>query len=343
MGAYAVVSPVEDRYVTRRKATMGNASWRTVRRAFPGPVGLAMWITVAVPLPLFAYEVSHRWEEDQDVSTALRWSLAAVPVFAAMAAARWTTHTGHRRGRSALLTAAAVGTLVGTVLMAVTAAFYAAVMPLGGDLPWTLLGWAAPMLAFAGGAVGHLSATRWPAGRASRRRRYVVGALVTVAGALVAPLVVWWGAEDSTVRYDEGHYGFVGPGYASTGRSGVVVLPAAGRYAIMAEGFAPTNPDCRLNGPGLAAQRAGLVSIPPADYGGDAVSYSWVASFTVPAPGTYSLTCRTTDGQGDYTVGDVPEIRGAVASMIHWPILAFWLLGAVPGLLILASARRLPT
>ncbi|WP_431942333.1 hypothetical protein [Micromonospora marina] len=40
-------------------------------------------------------------------------------------------------------------------------------------------------------------------------------------------------------------------------------------------------------------------------------------------------------------VGDVPVIRGAVGEVIHWPVGAIWLLGAVPGLLIVAdSARR---
>jgi hypothetical protein len=316
---------------------------KAIWHAFPGPVGLAGWIAVTVPLPLFAFEVSHRWEENQNVSTAVRWALVALPVFAAAAAARWTGYTDRRRTPSALLTATAVGTLVGTVLLAGVIAWYAWVVPLGGDLPWTVLGWAAPLLAVVGAAAGGLSASRWPTGRPSTRRRYIVGALVTVIGALVAPLVVWWGAEDSTIRYDEGHYGSVGPYYASSGRAGIVTLPAAGRYAIMAMGPSPTDPDCRIAGPGPAEERAGeraeLVSIPPSDYGGDFATYSWVASFTVPAPGTYSLTCRAEGEDGNYSVGDVPEIRGAVASMIHWPIVVFWLLGAVPGLLILATRR----
>jgi hypothetical protein len=162
---------------------------------------------------------------------------------------------------------------------------------------------------------------------------------VTVIGALVAPLVVWWGAEDSTLRYDEGDYGFVGPYYTSTGRSGIVVLPAAGRYAIMGMGFAPTDPDCRITGPGPTDERAELVPVPPSDYGEDFATYSWVASFSVPTPGTYALACREEGGDANYTVGDLPEIRGAVSSMIHWPIVVFWLLGAIPGLLILATRR----
>jgi hypothetical protein len=49
------------------------------RRAFPGPLGLAVWIAVTVPAPLVLYEATHRWEEDQRVSTALAWTLAALP------------------------------------------------------------------------------------------------------------------------------------------------------------------------------------------------------------------------------------------------------------------------
>jgi hypothetical protein len=234
-----------------------------------------------------------------------------------------------------------VGALTGVVLLTGTVAFYTWVMPLGGDLPWAMLGLAAPLLAVVGAAVGHLTASRWPDGRPSQRRRYILGAAVTVIGALVAPLVVWWGAEDSTVRYDEGSYGSVGPYFASTGKAGVVVLPAAGSYAVMGMGVtSPTNPDCRISGPGLAEARAELVSIPPSDYGGDFATYSWVASFSVPAPGTYSLTCRAEGGDANYTVGDLPQIRGAVGSLVHWPIIVFWLLGAIPGLLIMASARR---
>jgi len=320
---------------------MGSVAWRTVWRAFPGPVGLTAWIAVSVPLPLFAFEVSHRWEEDQNVSTALWWALAALPVFAAAAAAKWTRLTGTP---SARLTAVGIGALVGVVLLTGTVAFYAWIMPLGGDLPWAVLGGAAPLLALAGATVGHLNTSRWPTGRPSTRRRTILGAIVTVIGALVAPLVVWWGAEDSTVRYDEGRYGFVGPYYASTGRSGIVVLPAAGRYAIMGMGVAaPTNPDCRVTGPGPTDERAEHVTTPPSDYGDDFASYSWVASFTVATPGTYSLTCRAEGEDANYTVGDLPEIRGAVSSMVHWPLVVLWLLGAVPGLLILATRRRSST
>lgn len=92
----------------------------------------------------------------------------------------------------------------------------------------------------------------------------------------------------------------------------MTTLPAAGRYALLAVGFAPQNPDCRVSGVGLAGRSAEPVTIAPGDYGTDAASYAWVASFTVPAPGTYSLTCRSTDEQASYVVGDIPHVRGAV-------------------------------
>lgn len=309
-------------------------------KAFPGPVGLAAWIAVTVPVPLVLYEWTHRWEEDQLASTALVWTLAALPVLAGAVAARWGRHAARRGILTDLLLTLGVATGVSALLLAGSLAFYRWVVPLGGDPGWSGTWWLGLLLAAAGAAVGHAVgrrgtgwAVRWA------RPTLLLGAAVAVAGAVVAPVTVRLGAEDSTIWYDEGGFGGVGQAAAAPGRSGVLTLPAPGRYAILAMGDAPRRPDCRVSGPdGGAQRRAELVSVPPSDYGGDFATYSWVASFTVPAPGTYTLDCRTGDPLANYTVGQTPRIRGAVASLVHWPPPLLWLLGALPGLWIAADA-----
>jgi hypothetical protein len=319
----------------------GGATWLAVWRAVPGPVGLAAWIAVTVPAPLVFYETTHRWEEDQDVSTALWWTVAAVPVLAATVAARWAEGSGRRRTAAAVLGAVAAGTVVSAAFLAGSMAFYQWVTPLGGTVSWPQVFWSGLLLAAAGGAVGYLVGrkgrrrSRW-----STRRGYVLGVFVAVVGALLAPVIVRLGAEDSTSRYDEVQYGGVDSDVAAASGSGTVRLPAAGSYAIFAVGGAPDDADCRVTGTGLAERRAEAVTIPPRDYGGDYATYAWVASFTVPSPGAYSLTCRTGDERVNYRVGAVPQIRGAVGALIHWPLVVIWLVGSVPGLVIIVGAVR---
>jgi len=321
-----------------------------VGRAFPGPVGFAVWIAVTVLAPLVCYEATHRWEEDQDVYTALGWTVAAVPVLAATAAARWTERAGQHRSVRAFLAATAAGTLISVVFLIGSLACYRWIVPLSGALDrravwletWPEVWWSGLLLAVAGAAIGY------PIGLKRRRRSrrptpwgYLGGAVVAVAGALLAPVIVRLGAEDSTGQYDDGQYGGTGLNAAPPGRSGILELPAAGRYAILAMGSSPEDPACLVSGPGPTSRRAELVSIPPSDYGhGDFASYAWVATFTVPGPGTYSLTCRTSDMDASYTVGAVPQIRGAVGALIHWPLVMIWLLGSIPGLLIIANTYR---
>ncbi|BBH68365.1 hypothetical protein ACTI_50500 [Actinoplanes sp. OR16] len=263
---------------------------------------VAAWIAVTVVAPLMFFDVTHRWEEDQDVGSALLWTLVALPVLAATI-----------RARSLL-----AGTAISLVFLAASAALYRWIIPLSGEADWLAV-WGYGLLgAVAGAAIGLRFRER-----RLKRPGYVAGVLTAVAGVLLAPVVVRLGAEDSTIQYDEGRYGEV---------TGTVELPAAGRYAIMAMGFSPRNPDCRVGG-----RQVEKVSIPPADYGGDFATYAWVATFTVPAPGAYTLSCDTGDDDASYTVGDVPRIRGAVASMIHWPVVIVGLLGGIPGLVIIAS------
>ncbi|MGW5580861.1 hypothetical protein [Micromonospora chokoriensis] len=317
------------------------ATWRVVGRAFPGPVVLAVWVLVTVPAPLIFYEGTRRWEEGLKVSTALWWMVGSVPVLAAVGGARLTWYTGRRRIASAAVATVVAATLMSAVFVGATMAVYRWVFPLTGTAQWWRVLFGSVALAICGAVVGHLLGR----GRARRsqgtgRRGYVAGGIVVMVGALLAQPTVQLGAEGSTVSYDPVEYGTVGRYAASASEVGILRLPAAGQYAIFAVGLSPSHPDCRVTGANRAVLRAELITTAPGDYGGDVATYTWVASFDVPAPGTYSLSCQTYDQQASYTAGEVPQIRGAVGSLIHWPLVAIWLLGAIPGLLIIAATVR---
>lgn len=295
----------------------------------PGPGVLAAWLAATVPAPLVVYEWTHRWEEEQPVSTALWWPVLASPVLAAVLAARQP-----RRPAAAV----GVSTLVTTSLLAASLAFFRWVVPLTGEARWgrALLGGAA--LAVAGALIGYAVGGCLPhRARPASRRGYLIGGLTVVIGALLTQSAVRLGAEDSTIQELSREYGGVGSYPTPTGR---FTAPAAGAYAIYAVGFAPADPDCRLTGGGSEVRAAEPVSVPPGDYGGDYASFAWVATVRVPTPGSWTLDCRTSDPDASYVVGDVPEIRGAVGEMIHWPVGVIWLLGAVPGLLLVADTAR---
>ncbi|MEV7267239.1 hypothetical protein AB0N38_27110 [Micromonospora aurantiaca] len=295
----------------------------------PGPGVLTAWLAATVPAPLVFFEWTHRWEEDQPVSTALWWPVLASPVLAAVLAARQPRRPGVALG---------VSTLVATALLALSLALFRWVVPLTGEAPWgrALLGGAA--LAVAGALIGYAAGGRLPHRvRPASRRGYLIGGLAVVFGALLAQSAVRLGAEDSTIGQPPHEYGGVGPYSTSAGR---FTAPATGAYAIFAVGFSPADPDCRVTGGGAEVRTAEPVSVPPGDYGSDAATYSWVATVRVPTPGRWTLDCRTTDPEASYVVGDVPEIRGAVGEVIHWPVGVIWLFGAVPGLLIVADTAR---
>ncbi|MFC0527606.1 hypothetical protein [Phytohabitans kaempferiae] len=333
---------------------MDGAGAKAVGRAFPGPVELAAWLAVTVPAPLVFFQATHRWEEDQPLSTALYWALAPLPVLAATAAARLSSPRSTAGARPATPAAArprstavgrfaaiAAGTAVAAVFLAASTVWYRWVVPLDGEASWPRFWWTGAALAVAGAVAGHVIAPRrWPGGRAWVRPGLVLGVVVALLGAVLATTTVRLGAEDSTVRFDEGGAGGVGPAGVPEGMPGQMVLPKAGRYALLAMGSAPRRPDCRYSVPGVAERRAEPVSIPPGNYGGDYASYAWVATITVPEPGRYALDCQDAPPEASYLVGDVPEIRGAVGALIHWPVAVVWLLGAVPGLLILLAALR---
>ncbi|SCG79261.1 hypothetical protein [Micromonospora humi] len=295
---------------------------------------LAVWLLATVPAPLLFFEWTHRWEEDPTVAPALWWPVLASPVLAAVLAAGQP----RRRGPTGVALAVAVSTLVTAVLLGTSLAFFRWVAPLTGDARWerALLGGLA--LAVVGALLGYAAGGRLAhRARPVSRRGYLVGCLAVVFGALLAQSAVRFGAEGSTVGQPPTEYGGTGPYAVPDGR---VTVPAAGTYAIFRVGYARAGADCRLTGAGATVRADDPVSVPPGDYGGDAATFSWVASVRLPAAGSWAMSCRSTEPDASYVLGDEPRIRGAVGRLIHWPVGVIWLFGALPGLLIGADTAR---
>jgi hypothetical protein len=132
-----------------------------------------------------------------------------------------------------------------------------------------------------------------------------------------------------------------GPGETRVDRPVPLTLAAAGRYGLYAVGSAPTDPDCQVTGSGRPDRAVELLPVQPGTPGVDATpAYRWIGEFQVPAAGDYSLTCRATVAAATYSVNKTPQIRGAVGTLVHWPRPILWLFGALPGLLLIATAVR---
>ncbi|GIJ72251.1 hypothetical protein Voc01_071680 [Virgisporangium ochraceum] len=296
-----------------------------MRWAVPGPAAVTVWLLVTVVAPLVSFEFTHLWEEDQDATPAAMWALASTPLVAFLTA----VPAARRPGARAVLVLVGA-TVSGWVLLAVALAGWSWIVPLDGDLDVFAVAAPAAVLSVVGALPGYGVGRLLPAPTRRPVLGYVLGPVVAVVGAVLAPYVLGLGAEDSTATYP-----FTG-GYG--GGDEPAVLPAAGRYAILGYDTAPLRPDCRVSGPGVGARRADPVTARPADYEGSADSgVTWVATFAVPEPGSYTVTCG---GDWGFTVGDLPRVRGAVGSVIHWPLAVLLLLGALPGLAIVANTVR---
>ena len=117
---------------------------------FPGPVALAAWLAVTVTAPLWYYASSRPVETWPPASGVFWWTVAALPVMAAVAAARWTASSS----RPNLGSAVGVGTLVAAGYLLLSLAMYWWIIPLRDSVG----GWALCALAIAvpGAGVGHL-------------------------------------------------------------------------------------------------------------------------------------------------------------------------------------------
>lgn len=289
---------------------------------------------MSVSAPLVLYQFFHRAEDVLHKGpTVLWWILAPLPVLAAASAARYdNTGGGQRRVGAPLWRAVAVGTVVAGAYLCLSLSVYRWGIPVrqaaGAEAVVGL------PLAAAGAVIGYLlgrpavRGARWPV-------RIVVGGLIAVIGALLAPVTVQRGAEFSFSSFP------AGPGETRIDRPVPLALPAAGHYGLYAVDSAPTDPDCQVAGSAMPDQMVQLLPVKPGTPGLDATSaYRWIGEFDVAVAGDYSLTCRVSVTAAGYSVNKAPRIRGAVSMLVHWPLPILWLLGALPGLLMIADAVR---
>jgi hypothetical protein len=265
----------------------------------------------------------------------LWWSVAAAPVPAAVAAARYTAGTGRRRTVAGFLTAVAVGTVVAALFLLLSLAVYRWGIPLrrpagGGELFFGL------PLAVVGAVVGNRLGLR---GTGPIRRPTSVRAAVTVTllGALLATTTLQGGAELSLDPQQ-----FQSTAQTTNDTPTTYPLAAAGRYGLYAEGDSPVSSGCRITGGGTE-QPAHVVAIRPGTPGFDATAgQRWIAEFTAPTPGAYVLTCPGSDAGAAYRIGAIPRIDGLAGALTRStpPLPVIWLLGALPGLLLLGEAVR---
>ncbi len=306
-----------------------------LRRAFPGPFWLFVWILMTVTAPVLVLPGFLRAEELLgEALPVLWWSVALAPVPAAVAAARYTAGTGRRRTAAGFLAAVAVGTLVAGLFLLLSFVVYRWGIPLrrpaGGELLFGL------PLAAVGAAIGHRLGLR---STGPVRASVSVGLAVTITllGALLSTTTLQGGAE---VSLDPQR--FHSPAQTTDGSPITYPLPAAGRYGVYAEGRSPVDPGCRITG-GAGEVPVQVVAIRPGTPGFDATAgQRWIAEFTAPAPGAYVLTCPESGDGAAYSVGAIPEIDGLVGVLTRaaLPLPVIWLLGALPGLLLLGEAVR---
>lgn len=241
---------------------MDLAQWQAGRRALPGPIGWAVWLAATVPGPLLFWDSRLRWEVSLNLAAAALAMLPAAIVLAAVVAARWTAATGRRRQWSAFQTSVLVAMAVTTAGVAASLAVFRWIMPLSADYgdPGAMFLIGAGLLACAaliGAMIGHFLGRR--EGLALIRlpiwARYLLGATFAVAGALVAPVTLQLGAEDSTGRYETEAYGGVGRQFSSSsaGGPGELTAPNSGWYAIYAVGSSPRNPTAGSADPASAS------------------------------------------------------------------------------------------
>ena len=305
-----------------------------MRRALPGPTWVFLWAVVSVSAPLMLYPSFHRAEDVlTEGPTVVWWMLAPLPVLAAVSAVRYgTTARARRRDDAQWWRAVAVGTVVAGAYL---------------GLSWAVYRWGVPVrraagaevvlcvpLAAAGAAIGFFFGR--PAARRERPDgRVLPGVLITVIGALLLPGTVQRGAEFSFRSFPAGLDEF------QVGQPVPLALRAAGRYGLYAVGSAPLNPDCRVSGSDVPGQPVELLAVRPGTPGFDATpSYRWIGEFHIAGAGAYSLTCRGSAAAADYAVGEVPRTRGAVGALVSWPLPILWLVGALPGLLVIMGAVR---
>ena len=281
--------------------------------------------------PLLSYSLFHRAEEWLTEGPSVSWwVVVASTVLAVVTGVRCSTDTVVGPVRYRMLVTVVAGTVVAGAYLTLGFVIYRwlfpVARPVGAEL---LLGLPAGAL---GAWVGYVLGRRRPRRPRAWRRYLVGGVVVAVFGAMLAPSTAERGADFSVADFP------YGSDELAAGEPAAFTLPGGGHFGIYAIGSSPTRPDCRIGGRDGVTAKASLIPVQPQVPGFDATpSYRWIAEFDAATAGGYTLTCSGGQADSLYSVGGVPEFRGAAGALVHWPVPVLLLLGAVPGLLAVAG------
>lgn len=245
------------------------------------------------------------------------WTQAALPVLGAAAAARWTARTGRRRTTAGFGSALLAATLAGALCLLLSVAVYRWVIPFDDPVGWLEL--VALPAATIGGALGFAFGLRMCAGPPGWYRYAAGGALAALGGYLIFPTT------DAAILHGTGGEATFPYG------SHVIEAAAGGRFAIHRFSDAgEAAPTCVVSGPGRTDEPAVRLTA-PVNNSHDATTDFLVAIFSTPSAGSYTVSCDLAE------YGVQPLARGAAPAVRTWPVPVIVLLGALPGLVIVAD------
>ena len=290
----------------------------------PGTWCLFVWGLATAVIPLGLAASARPVEEARFGGPELAWWIVGASVLpAAVAAARYP------RGRSSLGRAMGAGLVTAALYAGATVAVYRFVFPMERH-PVDLRVLAALGPALAGALAGHL--IRWEPRRPRATTTVAAGFALALAGALLMPGTVQDAAQFSAARP-------TGP-EVSVRDSTTFVLPAPGRYTLLADGTPPADPGCRLTGPGGAQTPAEPLTVQPSEPGYDATpATTTIADVDVAVAGAYTMACAS-GGDADYRLAAGWAISPVADALLRWPLPVLLLIGALPGLALVA--RGLP-
>jgi hypothetical protein len=284
-------------------------------------LSLVGWYLVTAVIPLGLAASARPVEEARFGGPEMTWWIvgaAALP--AAVSAARSRRHV-------------AAGPAIAATYVAVTVAVYLLVFPMEAH-PVHAGVLLAILPALAGAVAGHLIGRSHPSRPEPGWAKVVVtGVALALFGALLLPGTLADAAQFSVVEQTGPDLYTLGPGQ--------IAVPAAGRYTLLGDGEPPSDPGCRLTRPGTADIRAEPLTVQPEEAGYDATAATrTIADVDVAVPGTYSLTCFFQGDGTDYRLVRRQSISSVADSVMRWPLALIMLVGALPGALLAATARR---
>ncbi|UQU65711.1 hypothetical protein COUCH_05150 [Couchioplanes caeruleus] len=290
-----------------------------------GALSLVGWYLATAVIPLGLAAAARPVEAARFGGPELTWWIvAAAALPAAVAAARLPRHVGAAIG---------AGLAVAAMYVVVTVAVYRLVFPMEAH-PVHAGVLLALLPALVGAVAGHLIGRRFrDRPEPGLVKAAVTGALIALFGALMMPGTMADAAQFSAVEVTGPDLYALGPGQ--------IVVPAAARYTLLGDGDPPPDPGCRLARPGAADVPAEPLTVQPEEAGYDATpATKTIADVDVAVAGIYGLTCSPTGDGTDYRLVRRQSISPVADSVMRWPLPLIMLVGALPGLALVAGAVR---